>query len=148
MIVYPIWTTSHKSHQVVGIRHAAGLPWQPRLPVQSGQSFSRLRGCPQGSRTSTSSDALPRSGPLREPITQWDSAQNGYFDVPSIIGNTFQRRVLLKCIEWERTGEHPISVPLMKPPATAFQACTIYNMFWPTYLSNCQLLLFCLFYDV
>lgn len=104
MIVYPVWTTSRRSHQVVGIWHDAGLPWQPGLPVQSGQSFSRLRGCPQGSRTSTSSDALPRSGPLREPITQWDSAQNGYFDVPGIIGNTFQRRVLLKCIEWERKG--------------------------------------------
>lgn len=48
-------------------------------------------------------------------------------------------------MHWMREDrEHPISVQLMKPPATAFQACTIYNMLWPTHLSNCQLLLFCL----
>lgn len=104
---------------------------------------SRLRGGPQGSCTSTSLDALPRSSPFRETITQWDSAQNGYFDVPGIIGNTFQRRVLLKCIEWEGTGSiqfqfHSwtiLQLPFRRVP----------YMLWPTHLSNCQLLLFCLF---
>ena len=93
-----------------------------------GRGFSRLRGGPQGSCTSTSWDALPRSGPpFRETITQWDSAQNGYFDVPGIIGNTFQRRVFLKCIEWERTGSiqfqfHSWSIlqlPFRRVPYTA-----------------------------
>lgn len=104
---------------------------------------SRLRGGPQGSRTSAGADALPRSSPLRETITQWDSAQNGYFDVPGIIGNTFQRRVLLKCIEWERTGTiqfqfHSwtiLQLPFRRVP----------YMLRPSHSSTCQLLLFCLF---
>lgn len=107
-IVYPIWTTSHRrfftqppdcgdmAYGRVSVTTWASCPIRVKV--------SRLRGGPQGSCTSTSLDALPRSSPFRETITQWDSAQNGYFDVPSIIGNTFQRRVLLKSIEWERTG--------------------------------------------
>lgn len=107
-IVYPIWTTSHRrfftqppdcgdmAYGRVSVTTWAFCPIRVKV--------SRLRGGPQGSRTSTSLDALPRSSPFRETITQWDSAQNGYFDVPGIIGNTFQRRVPLKSIEWERTG--------------------------------------------
>ena len=112
VIVYPIWTTSRRRFLCSGARLRGygmleGFPWQPGLFLsnQGARVFSRLRGGPQGSCTSTSWDALPRSGPpFRGTITQWDSAQNGYFDVPGIIGNTFQRRVFLKCIEWERTG--------------------------------------------
>lgn len=108
VIVYPIWTTSHRRFFTQAPDCVDMACWRVSVttwafcPIRA--KFYRLRGGPQGSCTSTSLDALPRSSPFRETITQWDSAQNGYFDVPGIIGNTFQRRVLLKCIEWERTG--------------------------------------------
>lgn len=147
-IVYPIWTTSHRrffteapdcgdmAYWTVSVTTWAFCPIRLRV--------SRLRGGPQGSCTSTSLDALPRSSSFRETITQWDSAQNGYFDVPGIIGNTFQRRVLLNALNERRSIQflfHSwtfLQLPFRRVP----------YMLWPTHLSNCQLLLFCLFYDV
>lgn len=149
-IVYPIWTTSHRgffteapdcgdmAYRTVSVTTWAFCPIRVRV--------SRLRGGPQGSCTSTSLDALPRSSSFRETITQWDSAQNGYFDVPGIIGNTFQRRVLLKCIEWERTRSNQFLFHSWTFLQLPFRHVSY--MLRPTHLSNCQLLLFCLFYDV
>lgn len=147
VIVYSIWTTSHRGFFTEAPDCGDMACWRVSVttwafcPIRA--RASRLRGGPQGSCTSTSLDALPRSSRLRETITQWDSAQNGYFDVPGIIGNTLKRRVLLKCIEWERTGSiqfrfHSwtfLQLPFRRVP----------YMLWPTHLSNCQLLLFCLF---
>lgn len=147
VIVYPIWTTSHRGFFTEAPDCGDMACWRVSVTTWSfcpiRARVSRLRGGPQGSCTSASLDALPRSSPFRETITQWDSVQNGYFDVPGIIGNTFQRRVLLKCIEWERTGSiqfwfhswTDLQLPLRHVP----------YMLWPTHLSNCQLLLFCLF---
>lgn len=148
VIVYPIWTTSHRRFFSQAPDCGDMACWRVSVttwalcPIRT--RVSRLRGGPQGSCTSASLDALPRSIPFRETITQWDSAQNGYFDVPGIIGNTFQRRVLLKCIEWERTG----SIQFQFHPWTILQLPFRHApyMLRPTHLSNCQLLLFCLFF--
>lgn len=74
VIVYPIWATSHRSFftqapdcEDMACRRVSVTTWA-FCPIRA--RVSRLRGGPQGSRTSTGLDALPRSSPFRETITQ------------------------------------------------------------------------------
>lgn len=148
VIVYPISTTSRRGFftQTPDCRDMAC--WRVSVTTWAfcwirGEGF-QIERWSSGEPYFNELDASPRSSSFRETITQWDSAQNEYFDVPGIIGNTFQRRVLLKCIEWVRTGSIQFQFCSLTILQLPFRR--VPYMLWPTHLSTCQLLLFFFFF--
>lgn len=127
----PLIDASLLSHQIVGIWHAGGFPWQPWLSVQSGRGFPDWEVVLGGAVLQRALMLCHAAAPFhrdhhtvrfRSKWALWRSQRDW---------KHFPKECPLKCIEWERTGVHPISVPLMNYPADASQACTIYVMTQP-----------------